>query len=126
MSDLKEDGFKTSEVLSALAQVFEKMPEAEKKSQIKKTNGVFQLSVKNSEGKEAVWVIDLKNKGEVTKGPAKKPDVSISLSDDTFIGLADGKVNAQKAFMTGSLKVKGNVMLATKLDGVLKSAKAKL
>lgn len=28
------------------------------------------------------------------------------------MGLADGKLNGQKAFMTGALKVKGNVMLA--------------
>jgi putative sterol carrier protein len=28
---------------------------------------------------------------------------------DTFINLADGKLNGQKAFMTGALKVKGNV-----------------
>ncbi|KAK4688424.1 hypothetical protein P7C73_g1684, partial [Tremellales sp. Uapishka_1] len=126
MSDLNEPGFKTSDVLSTLSSAFEKMSETEKKAQIKKTNGLFQLNVKNSEGKEAVWVIDLKNKGEVTKGPAKKPDVSMTLSDDTFIALADGKLNGQKAFMTGALKVKGNVMLATKLDNVLKGAKAKL
>lgn len=31
---------------------------------------------------------------------------------DTFIQLADGKLNGQKAFMTGALKVKGNIMLA--------------
>ncbi|WVN90918.1 uncharacterized protein L203_106163 [Cryptococcus depauperatus CBS 7841] len=126
MSNIKESGFKTSEVLSALSTVFEQMSEAEKKKQIKTTNGIFQLNVKNGQGKEAIWVIDLKNEANVTKGAAKKPDVTITLSDDTFLGLADGKVNAQKAFMTGSLKVKGNVMLATKLDGVLKSAKAKL
>jgi hypothetical protein len=34
---------------------------------------------------------------------------------DTFIQLADGKLNGQKAFMTGALKVKGNVMLAVSL-----------
>jgi hypothetical protein len=35
---------------------------------------------------------------------------------DTFIQLADGKLNGQKAFMTGALKVKGNVMLAVGLS----------
>lgn len=48
------------------------------------------------------------------------------LTADTFVALADGKLNAQKAFMTGQLKVKGNIMLATKLDGVLKASKGKL
>jgi cytoskeletal protein CcmA (bactofilin family) len=49
-----------------------------------------------------------------------------ALTADTFVALADGKLNAQKAFMTGQLKVKGNIMLATKLDGVLKASKGKL
>lgn len=37
-------------------------------------------------------------------------------STETFINLADGKLNGQKAFMTGALKVKGNVMLAVSAE----------
>lgn len=48
------------------------------------------------------------------------PGLAADAIADTFVSLSDGKLNAQKAFMTGALKVKGNVMLATKLDGVLK------
>jgi len=126
MSDLNVDGFKTSAILTAIGDAFESFSEAEKKQQIKKTNGIFELRVKNEEGKEAVWTIDLKKTGTVYKGPAKpKADVTIILSDDTFTQLAEGKLDGQKAFMTGKLKTKGNMMMATKLDAVLKTAKTK-
>lgn len=36
------------------------------------TNGIFQINIKNPEGKEATWVIDLKEAGNVTKGAGKK------------------------------------------------------
>ena len=39
-----------------------------------KTNGIFEMRVKNAEGKEAVWTIDLKQTGSVYKGePKSKP-----------------------------------------------------
>jgi putative sterol carrier protein len=79
----------------------------------------------------------MKKTGTVYKGEAKpRPDVTIILADDVFVELATGKVseiyasricvlltalqlNGQKAFMTGQLKTKGNMMLATKLDDLL-------
>jgi len=126
MSDLKVEGFNSSEILAALGSAFEAFSETEKKNQIKKTNGIFEMRVKNEEGKEEVWTIDLKKTGTVYKGEAKpKRDVAIILSDDTFVQLAEGKLDGQKAFMTGKLKTQGNMMLATKLDAVLKSAKSK-
>jgi len=129
MSDLKVEGYKTSEILAALAVVFEGYSEEERAAQLKKNNGVFEFRVKNAAGKEATWTIDLKKTGAVKKGEAKalglKPDVTIVLSDETFVDIADGKTTGQKAFMTGALKTKGNMMLATKLDGVLKSTKGK-
>ncbi|KAL1949661.1 hypothetical protein VTO73DRAFT_8542 [Trametes versicolor] len=91
-----------------------------------KVNGVFEMRVKNAEGVEGVWTIDLKQTGTVYKGaPKQKANVTILLSDDTFQQLAEGKLDGQKAFMTGKLKTKGNMMFATKLDGILKAAKTK-
>ena len=43
------------------------------------------------------------------KGVTTALKTDIVGSADTFTSLADGKLNGQKAFMTGALKVKGNV-----------------
>ncbi|KAL0954753.1 hypothetical protein HGRIS_003704 [Hohenbuehelia grisea] len=127
MSDLHYPGFKSSDIIASVGKTLETSTDAEKQSQIKKTNGIFELRVSNANKEEAVWTIDLKKAGTVYKGPAKpKADVTIILSDETLTELASGKLNGQKAFMTGKLKTKGNMMLATKLDAVFKSTKAKL
>jgi putative sterol carrier protein len=52
----------------------------------------------------------------------KKPAVTLVLGDGEFGKLVAGKANAQKLFMSGKLKVKGDVMKATKLDPILKKA----
>ncbi|KAF7374964.1 Fatty acid-binding protein [Mycena sanguinolenta] len=124
--DLKVPGFQVSKLIVDISEAFAAMPDAEKAAQIKKTNGIFQLDVSNDKKETATWTIDLKKTGTIYKGPAKpKADVTIILSDETLNDLATGKLNGQKAFMTGKLKTKGNMMLATKLDGVLKAASNK-
>ncbi|GAA5980772.1 hypothetical protein JCM11641_002642 [Rhodosporidiobolus odoratus] len=124
---LADADINSSKLFDLIQDSLSKMGEKEKKDQMKKVNGIFEMRVKNAKGKEGVWTIDLKKKAEVYGGAAKpKADVTISLSDETFQQLADNKINGQKAFMSGKLKVKGNIMLATKLDTVLKGAQAKL
>lgn len=51
--------------------------------------------------------------------------VTLSLSDADFAQLVAGKANAQRLFMSGKLKIKGDVMKATKLDPILKKAQTK-
>ncbi|KAN0120660.1 SCP2 sterol-binding domain containing protein [Russula decolorans] len=129
MSDVKEDGYKASEVLAALAAVFGKYSKEEREAQTKKNNAIFELKVKNAAGKETIWTIDLKSAALVKKATAKsldlKQDVTVILSDETFMDIAEGKTSGQTAFMTGRLKAKGNMMLAMKLNDILQSTKEK-
>lgn len=48
--------------------------------------------------------------------------VTLSLSDADFANLIAGKANAQKLFMAGKLKIRGDVMKATRMEPVLKRA----
>ncbi|KAI9742281.1 MAG: hypothetical protein M1818_004181 [Claussenomyces sp. TS43310] len=92
--------------------------DAERKNAIKQGNAVFALTLKNKAGETESWNIDLKKKGDVGKGAGDEPTVTLSLSDDDFGKLVSGKANAQRLFMAGKLKVKGDVMKATKLESV--------
>jgi putative sterol carrier protein len=56
--------------------------------------------------------------------------VTLVLSDTDFGNLVTGKANAQKLFMSGKLKIRGDVMKATRMEPILKkqqtAGKAKL
>lgn len=58
-------------------------------------------------------------------GNADAITVTLNLSDADFASLVSGKANAQRLFMGGKLKIKGNIMKATKMEPVLKKAQGK-
>ncbi len=98
--------------------------DADRQDAIKKGGAIFSFTLKN-DGKEESWHIDLKETGTVGKGAApegKKAAVTLILSDKDFAQLVAGKANAQKLFMSGKLKIKGDVMKATKMEPILKKA----
>ncbi|KAL2159675.1 hypothetical protein VTH06DRAFT_2244 [Thermothelomyces fergusii] len=121
---LKNDKFPSSAAFDAINSALQ-ASEADRKDAIKQGNAVFAFTLKNAAGETESWHIDLKNKGAVGKGLGDKPTVTLSLSDSDFGALVAGKANAQRLFMSGKLKIKGDVMKATKLDPILKKAQTK-
>ena len=102
--------------------------DAARKDAIKQGQAIFTFKLKNTAGKEEAWHIDMKETGTVARGEApsgKKPDVVLSLSDENFGKMVSGKTKAQQLFMSGKLKIKGNVMKATKMEPILAKAQSK-
>ncbi|XP_027889600.1 peroxisomal multifunctional enzyme type 2 [Xiphophorus couchianus] len=89
---------------------------------VKKVNAVFGWEITKDGEKAAEWTIDLKNgSGSVLRGPpGGKVDVTFTLSDEDFMEVVTGKLQPQKAFFSGKLKVRGNIMLSQKLEVILK------
>lgn len=82
---------------------------------------VFQFDLKDTkEGSPVAYYINLKE-GFVGEGTAKSPTATVSLSEEDFLDLVSEKKNAQTLFMSGKLKVKGNVMAAQSLSKIMKA-----
>lgn len=121
MSDVKVDGFQASPFFQELADAL-----ADDKIRQKAVAGVkavIAITLKNKEGKDQSWFLDLKDAGTIKKvdGAPPKSEVQLLLKDADFVKLASGKANGQKLFMNGKLKVKGNMMKATAIESVFKS-----
>jgi len=77
---------------------------------VKKINGVIAFHIGDEK-----WVADMKE-GKVYEGVHKKPGVTLTMSPESFVSMMDGSGNAQSLFMSGKLKMKGNMGLAMKLQ----------
>lgn len=71
------------------------------------------------------WAVDAHSTRpfKISTGEADKPDVTFVMDEDTFLKMAKGEVKAANAFMSGKLKVKGNLAIAMKAEKIFAQIK---
>ena len=102
----------------SLAQIMEELPQNITTEQL---NGITATVQLRSTGRDAgEWSIVVKS-GEctVTPGPATSPDLSIEATSDVWASLISKKLDAGWAYMSGQLRVNGDVSLAMRLQALL-------
>jgi putative sterol carrier protein len=78
---------------------------------------VFQWNLTGDDG--GVWHAVVKDGAmALHQGEHSTPSVQITISTDNYVKLINGKLKGPMAVMTRKLKVKGNVMMAKKMDEI--------
>jgi len=101
--------------------VFERhMPKRfhEKPDVVSKINAVYQFNISGPGGGH--WSVDCtKPGGGVTVGQASCASCTVACTDADFLSIVNGRLNAQMAFMSGKLRIQGDMGLAMKLQHLL-------
>ncbi|XP_044127178.1 hydroxysteroid dehydrogenase-like protein 2 [Bufo gargarizans] len=122
----KEGKQVASSLSSPVEETFAVIGKSINEEAVKSVNGVYQFVLAGSD--EGTWYMDLKNdKGAVGKGePPIKADVVMSMDSEDFVKMFTGKLKPTMAFMSGKLKIKGNMGLAMKLEALMGRMNSKL
>ena len=55
---------------------------------------------------------------EVSEGEAANSDITLTVDAESWMDIVNGKLNGQMAFLTGKLKIQGDMTLAMKLQSI--------
>merc|ERR1739848_507029 len=97
--------------MTTAAEILKGLETAITPEMVKKVKGIFAFDI----GGE-VYAADLKKEAKLHKSKVGKPDCTLIMSEEVFIELFTGKMNAHKGFMQGKYKIKGNIMASQKLQ----------
>lgn len=98
----------------SVAEVIAAMPERFNKAAAGGMNAVYQYHITGDGGANFYTVINDGNL-EIAEGDHDNPDITITISAQHYLDLINGQLNGQMAFMTGKLKIDGDMSLAMKL-----------
>lgn len=80
-------------------------------------NKTFQWNVSGDEA--GVYALKVENGTvELVKGGVEKPDVTFNVSDKDWLAIAEGKLDPMNAFMSGRVKLTGDMMLAMRVQNL--------
>jgi putative sterol carrier protein len=109
-----------------IGEIFRRFPERLSEGG-KEQNGVIQFNIRGRGGEEVQrWFIVLGNgKCEVGRDLGLQPRTTISLSQLSFVKLVTGNVNPVELFLSRRLRIRGDLVFASRMPGFFKIPRAR-
>ena len=104
----------------SVKEIFEGMAGSFQADMGKDLNTVIQYEITGEGGGD--WYATIKDAAcAVSEGKAPSPALTITMSAPDWVDMSHGKLNGQMAFMSGKLKLKGDMGLAMRLATLFKT-----
>jgi len=101
--------------LTDVRDVFSMMPEAFNAAAAQGLNAIFQLDITGEGG--GTWNVVIKDGTcQINEGTHESPNVTLTMSAETWLGIVNRELNGMQAFITGKLKASGDIMLAQRIE----------
>jgi hypothetical protein len=85
---------------------------------VTKINAIYQFNISGPGG--GSWTVDCTAPGgKIAAGTVADARCTVAATDQDFLAIVNGKLNPQMAFMSGKLKIQGDMGLAMKLQQIL-------
>lgn len=86
-------------------------------NKVKDLNATYQWDITGDNGGK--WYAKFAaGAAEVKEGQADAPNITITVAATDWMDIVSGKLNGQMAFLTGKLKIQGDMSLAMKLQSL--------
>ena len=97
--------------------IFDRIPEAFNADAAQGVDAVFQFEITGEGG--GSWNVTIRNGScQVQEGAHDDPSVTMAMSAETWLEIVNRELNGIQAFMSGKLKVSGDMMLAQKYQSL--------
>jgi len=111
-------GYSAAKSDDPIAAVFDQISGLINDDLVKKTNAVYSFALSDQ---KTSWFLDLKNApGSCGQGaPTSEADATLSMTSNNFKKMFSGQLKPTTAFMSGRLKISGNMGKAMKLEKLM-------
>jgi putative sterol carrier protein len=103
--------------MPSVSEIFQNMPSRFRADKAGGTNATIQYDISGEGG--GTWHAVIKDGAcNVNEGAAQNPNLTLQVGAQDWIDVTTGKQNPQMLFMSGKLKLKGDMGLAMKLGSM--------
>ena len=103
--------------MPTVKETFDLMPSKFRADKAAGVNATIQYEITGDQG--GTWHAIIKDGGcAVNSGAATNPNLTLTMASQDWLDMISGKLSGQMAFMSGKLKLKGDMGLAMKVGGM--------